>query len=274
MVWVRGHPDDYAEWSKVAPGWSWEDAAPVFRRIERRTGDESTDRGRDGPLSVTDMGAAMHPLTRACIAAAAEAGIPSNADYNGAVMEGAGFYQISAVGGRRASTAQAYLRRAKKLIILRIETGALATRILIKGTRATGVEYRQRDRVETAFADEVVLCGGAINSPQLLMLSGIGPAGHLREHGIDVVRDAPHVGANLMDHLGIDHLFRTSQLSLNQVLRPWWGKALAGLQYVLSRKGPLSMSLNQGGGFIRLAEGAGPPDTQLYFSPLSYSSAP
>lgn len=165
------------------------------------------------------------------------------------------------------------MRRAKKLINLRIETGALATRILIKGTRATGVEYRQRDRVETAFADEVALCGGAINLPQLLMLSGIGPAGHLRENGIDVVWEAPHVGANLMDHLGIDHLFRTCQPSLNQVLRPWWGKALAGLQYVLSRKGPLSMSLNQGGGFIRLAEGEGPPDTQLYFSPLSYSSA-
>ncbi len=274
MVWVRGHPADYAEWGAAAPGWSWADVAPVFRRIERWSGGACDHRGGDGPLSVTDMSGAMHPLTRRFVEAAAEAGIPTNTDYNGAAMEGAGFYQISTHGGRRASTAQAYLLAARKLKNLRIVTGAMATRILMEGRRATGIEYMQRGKLQSAHADEVILCGGAINSPQLLMLSGIGPAAHLRETGIDVVHNAPHVGQNLMDHLGSDHLFRTRVPSLNQVLRPWWGKALAGLHYVLTQKGPLAMSLNQGGGFIRLAAGNGPPDTQLYFSPLSYSSAP
>jgi choline dehydrogenase len=274
MVWVRGHPADFDEWGAVAPGWSWKDVAPIFRRIERWSGAHSPERGHDGPLSVTDMSAQMHPLTHACIAAAAEAGIPTNADYNGAEMNGAGFYQISTAGGRRASTAQAYLRRARHLPNFRAETAAMATRILLEGQRATGVEYVKKGRSEKAFATEVILCGGALNSPQLLMLSGIGPAAHLRSHGIDVVLDAPHVGANLMDHLGYDLLYRTRRPSLNQTLRPWWGKAWAGMQYVTMQKGPLAMSLNQGGGFTRLAEGAGVPDTQLYFSPLSYSTAP
>ena len=274
MVWVRGHPQDYAEWGDVAPGWGWEDVAPVFRRIEKWTGGASEHRGVDGPLSVTDVAGAMHPLTRAYVKAAEQAGIPVNTDYNGVAMTGAGFYQISTAGGRRASTAQAYLAPARKLPNLRVETGAMATRIVMDGTRATGVEYLQRGKTQMAHAGEVILCGGAINTPQLMMLSGIGPAAHLCEHGIEVVQDAAHVGQNLMDHLGSDHLFRTSQPSLNQVLRPWWGKALAALQYVLTQKGPLAMSLNQGGGFLRLAGGEGPPDTQLYFSPLSYSGAP
>jgi len=274
MVWVRGHPNDYAEWAASAPGWGWDDVAPVFRRLEKWTGGASAHRGGDGPLSVTDMDGAMHPLTRAYIKAAEQAGIPTNTDYNGAALEGACSYQISTAGGRRASTAQAYLRRARSLKNLRIETGAMATRIVMEGRRATGIEYMQKGRAHVARAGEVILSGGAINTPQLMMLSGIGPAAHLRDMGIDVVHDAPHVGRNLMDHLGSDHLFRTSQASLNQVLRPWWGKALAGLQYVLTQKGPLAMSLNQAGGFVRLAGGDGPPDTQLYFSPLSYSSAP
>ena len=274
MVWVRGHPADYAEWDAVAPGWGWGDVAPVFRRIERWSGGGSEYRGGDGPLTVTDVTGAVHPLTRAYVEAAAQAGIPTNTDYNGSAMEGAGFYQISTADGRRASTAHAYLREAHKLPSLRIETGAMATRIAMDGKRATGVDYIQRGRAQTAHATEVILCGGAINSPQLLMVSGIGPAAHLRDFGIEVIHDAPHVGQNLMDHLGSDHLFRTTIPSLNQVLRPWWGKVLAGLQYGLRRTGPLAMSLNQGGGFVRLAAGDGPPDTQLYFSPLSYSSAP
>ncbi len=274
MVWVRGHPNDYAEWGAAAPGWGWQDVAPIFRRLEKWTGGACEHRGGDGPLSVTDMDGWVHPLTRAYVKAAAEAGIATNRDYNGAALEGACFYQISTAGGRRASTAQAYLRSARKLRNFRIATGAMATRVLMEGRRATGIEYLQRGKTKRAHGTEIILSGGAINTPQLMMLSGIGPAAHLREHGIDVVRDAPHVGQNLMDHLGSDHLFRTNQASLNQVLRPWWGKALAGLQYVLTQKGPLAMSLNQGGGFTRLAKGDGPPDTQLYFSPLSYSSAP
>jgi len=169
----------------------------------------------------------------------------------------------------------AYLRPALRRANLQVETGVLATRVLFDGARATGVEYRQNGQTRTATARaEVILCAGALNTPQLLQLSGIGPGALLQDMGIDTRVDAPQVGRNLMDHLGIDHLYAANRPSLNQVLRPFWGKARVGLHYVLTRRGPLSMSLNQGGGFIRLDGGDGPPDLQLYFSPLSYSRAP
>ena len=190
-------------------------------------------------------------------------------------MTGAAFYQITTRNGLRASTAQAYLRPAMKQKRLSVRTGALATRVVFNGHRATGVEYRHNGVTKIAKAEaEVILCGGAINTPQLLQLSGIGPGGALQSMGIDVVQDAPEVGQNLMDHLGVDLMYAARQPSLNQLLRPWWGKVRAAMQYGLTRKGPLSMSLNQGGGFVRLSAHDGPPDLQLYFSPLTYSRAP
>ncbi len=275
MVYVRGHPQDYDDWARVAPGWGWSDVAPLFRRIEDWEGGADTWRGAGGPLRVSDMTRAVHPLTHRYLEGAAQAGIPTNADYNGADMAGAAIYQINTRDGLRCSTARAYLTAAARRDTLNIQTRAHATRVLWTGRRVTGVEYRQDGRTVRARARrEVILCGGALNTPQLLQLSGIGPGADLRRLGIEVVQDAAHVGRNLMDHLGADHLYRATQPSLNQELRPWWGKARAGLQYLLSRSGPLSMSLNQGGGFVRLGDGDGPPDLQLYFSPLSYSRAP
>jgi choline dehydrogenase len=149
------------------------------------------------------------------------------------------------------------------------------TRVLFEGRRAVGVEYVHKGRTLTAKARaEVILSGGAINSPQLLQLSGIGPGAVLQKHGIGVLHDAPHVGRNLSDHLGADALYRARVPSLNQELAPLMGKLWAGLRYVLTRKGPLSLSLNQGGGFVRVMEGATRPDLQLYFSPVSYTRAP
>lgn len=272
MVYVRGHRADFDEWGA---GWNWSEVEPVFRRMEDWQGPAHEARGVGGPLCVTDMTGAMHPLSRAYIKAAEQAGIPANPDYNAGNMEGAGFYQITTKGGVRASTARAYLAPASKRTTLRIETGAMATRVLFEGTRAVGVEYRQNGTTKTARAEaEVILCGGAINTPQLLQLSGIGPGAVLQDKGIDVVREAPEVGRNLMDHLGVDLMFAATQPSLNQVLRPFLGKVRAALQYGWNRSGPLSMSLNQGGGFVTLDKRDGPPDLQLYFSPLTYSRAP
>ena len=275
MVWVRGHACDYDEWGAAAPGWGWSDVAPLFARIEDWKGPAHPARGAGGPLSVSDMTDHMHPLSRAYVEASGQVGIPYNSDYNAGTQEGAGYYQITTRDGVRASASEAYLRPVRHRPNLRIETGAHATRILFDGQRATGLEYRHRGDLRRVQARaEVILCAGAINSPQLLQLSGVGPGAHLQQMGIAPVKDAPQVGRNLADHLGVDHLFTATQPSLNQVLRPFMGKLRAAVQYGLSRKGPLSMSLNQGGGFVRLHEGEGPPDLQLYFSPLSYSKAP
>lgn len=275
MVYVRGHSSDFDEWGAAAPGWGWSDVAPVFKRMEDWQGAPNPERGTGGPLSVSDVSSAMHPLSRAFLEAADQAGIPTNPDYNAAEMEGACFYQITTRNGLRDSAAQAYLSPAKRRPNLQVETHAHATRVLFDGCRATGLTYVQNGTTRTAHARrEVILCGGAINTPQLLQLSGVGPGAALQKLGIDVVQDAPQVGQNLMDHLGVDLLYCATRPSLNQVLRPLMGKLRVGLQYLLSRKGPLSMSLNHGGGFVRLRDGQGQPDLQLYFSPLSYTRAP
>ncbi len=275
MVYVRGHQQDYAEWNAVAPGWSWADVEPLFRRIEQWQGPERPERGSDGPVGVTDVSANIHPITKAYLRAAKEAGIPLNDDYNIDSMNGAATFQITTKNGLRASTANAYLKPAAKRQTLTIATDALVTRIRFDGRVATGVDYISGDKTRIATATkEIILCGGAINSPQLLQLSGIGPAPLLRKMGIEVIMDQPHVGRNLIDHLGFELTYRAMVPTLNQLLRPLWGKAWVGLQFLLGRKGPLSMSLNQAGGFVRLDQGEGPPDLQLYFNPMSYRTAP
>ncbi|MEM7524000.1 MAG: GMC family oxidoreductase N-terminal domain-containing protein [Pseudomonadota bacterium] len=275
MVYVRGHPMDYEDWNDVAPGWGWDDVAPVFERMEDWDGPRAEARGVGGPLPVHDVSADIHPLTRTYLKAAAEAGIPTNPDYNGAEMEGAALYQITTKGGFRASAARSYLRPARKRANLKVELRAHATRVLFEGRRAVGVEYRRNGALVRAQARaEVILCGGAINTPQLLQLSGVGPGQILSRAGVDLTHEAPEVGRNLRDHLGADNLYRSHVPSLNQELGPWLGKIRAGLQYLLTRKGPLSLSLNQGGGFARVMEGAARPDIQLYFSPVSYTRAP
>ena len=274
MVYVRGHPNDFDEWGAIAPGWDWQTIAPLYRRIED-WGGGGERRGQGGPLRVTDVSDAVHPLCQSYLDAARQAGFATNPDYNDTDMEGACLYQITTRDGFRASAARAYLAPASKRRNLHIRTRAFAEKVLMQDRRATGVQYRHKGATLTATAGrEVILCGGAINTPQLLQLSGIGPAQLLQSHGIPVVHDAPHVGENLQDHLGLDVMFRSTVPSLNQVLGPLPGKMQVGLQYLLRRSGPLSMSLNQGGGFVRALDGSQGPDTQLYFSPLSYSRAP
>ncbi|WP_282063139.1 GMC family oxidoreductase [Roseobacter litoralis] len=275
MVYVRGHPRDYAEWEAVAPGWGWDDVAPLFQRMEDWDGPAHPARGTAGPLAVHDVWGEVHPLTHAYLRGAEQAGIPPNRDYNAGEMEGASCYQINTKGGLRASAARSYLMPARKRAHLEIRTRAHVMRVLFEGKRAVGVEYRHKGQVRSVKARaEVILSGGAIGSPQVLQLSGIGPGAVLQAQGVEIVQDAPAVGQNLQDHLGIDHLYRARVPSLNQQLRPLPGKIRAALQYALKRKGPLSLSLNQGGGFMRLFDTSPGPDLQLYFSPLSYARAP
>lgn len=275
MVYARGQPADYDGWAALGnPGWGWAEVLDAYRRMEDHPLGPSELHGAGGPVGVTDVTDAVHPLTRACIAAAAEAGLPYNADLNGASQEGAGYYQITAKGGFRVSSARAFLWPARRRGLIEVVTHALATRLLLDGRRAVGVEYRRDGRLHQArAAAEVIVAAGAINSPQLLQVSGIGGGETLRRHRIDVVHDAPAVGQNLQDHLCYDHVYRARRPSLNEELLPLAGKIKVGLHYLLRRKGPLALSVNQGGGFYRTRDDVARPDMQLYFSPLSYERA-
>jgi choline dehydrogenase len=276
MVYSRGQAGDFDDWAALGnPGWSWADVLPLYRRMEDHALGAGPWHGAGGPLHVTTIDAAAHPLTKLYLKAGQEAGLALSADLNGETIEGVGLYQINARGGFRMSAAHAYLRPARRRPHLRVETEALATRVLFDGKRAIGIAYEQHGRVHEARAGrEIILAGGAINSPQLLQLSGVGPQEVLRDCGIEVLHHSPAIGRNLQDHLCFDHIYRSRAPSLNDDLYPWLGKVRAALQYIVARKGPLSLSLNQGGGFFRARPDSARPDIQLYFSPLTYEKAP
>ena len=273
MVYVRGHPLDYEDWA--TPGWGWDDVGPMFRRMEDWSGGEDEYRGRGGPLSVTDISRATHPVCEAYFGATDALALTRNPDYNGKNFEGAAHYQITTKGGLRASAARCYLRPALRRWNVDLVTNAQATCVVVEEGRATGVEYRRKGRTHTARARrDVILAAGAVNSPQLLQLSGMGPGALLQEMGIEVRRDAPEVGRNLQDHIGYDHLYESRVPTLNQDLGSLQGKVGAALRFAMARSGPLSLSVNHAGGFAKLMPDSDRPDTQLYFSPLSYTRAP
>ena len=270
MVYSRGQPADYAAWEAAGnPGWGWDAVLACYREMEDHDLGAGPVHGAGGPLHVTALtDADVHPLTRHFVRAAEELGLARTADLNGESIEGAGYYQTTIRAGRRESAATAFLRPSPNLRVL---TGRQVTRLLTEGRRVTGIATEGPEGPEDFRAARgVILSAGAIGSPALLQASGIGPGALLQRLGIPVVLDSPQVGRNLQDHLCYDHVFRTTVPSLNQVLRPWWGKAMVGLRYVLTRKGPLGMSLNQGGGYFRSRAESNVPDVQLYFSPLTY----
>lgn len=275
MVYVRGHVSDYQQWESVAPGWGWQDVEPLFRRMERWRGKPDTRRGMTGPLSVTDISEQAHPLCQSYLQAAEEIGLPRVNDYNAGDMEGASLYQITTDRGWRASAARAYLRPAMQRPNLVLQTRALARRVLFDGPVASGIEYLHKGVVKRVMARaEVILCAGAVNTPQLMQLSGLGPVDTLKAAGVAVKQSMPAVGRHLSDHLGADIVCRTTVPTLNQALGPWHGKLRAALQFLAGGKGPLAMSLNQAGGFVRTSPELEGPDLQLYFSPVSYTRAP
>lgn len=270
MVYVRGAPEDFDEWRDAGnPGWAYADVAPIFRSLEHHDG-PATSLGKDGPLHITDCSKLFHPLANRMIAAAQEAGLSYNHDFNGATQEGVGPFQLTTKGGRRMSAAKAFLRPAMKRRNVTVLTGAMTTRIVFDGKRAIGVEFVRKGKTEIAKAGrEIILSCGSVNTPQLLELSGIGSASRLQALGLEIVYDNPQVGENLSDHLGINYTYRANIPSLNQVLRPWWGKAMAGMEYLLRRTGPLSISMNQGGGFFRTDPSKSRANMQLYFQAFS-----
>ncbi|MTH99069.1 GMC family oxidoreductase [Roseibium sp. RKSG952] len=276
MVYIRGQHADFDDWEALGnPGWGWNDVLPLFKRSECNDRGEDAYRGGSGPLHISSMKDDTHPLCDVFLKAGQEAGFRLNDDFNGADQEGVGRYQITARDGFRMSTARAYLSSAKKRRNVRIETNAHSTKILLDGNRATGVCYRQNGQDKTVLARrEVILSAGAVNSPQLLMLSGIGRPDDLKTQGIDVAVERAGVGQNLQDHLGLDYLYRSRVPTLNTQLYPWWGKLLLGMRYVLTRRGPLSLSVNQAGGFVRSTHERERPNMQIYFSPVSYTKAP
>ncbi|MQT14716.1 GMC family oxidoreductase [Segnochrobactrum spirostomi] len=275
MVYSRGQASDFEAWAAMGnPGWGWPEVLAAYRRIEDHALGESRWHGAGGPLAVTDIRDNVHPLSHVFVAAGKEAGYRFNPDLNGETIEGIGYYQINTRGGFRVSAARAWLRPAARSRALRIETDALVTRIDLEGRRAVGITFERSGATIAARARrEVILCGGAINTPQLLQLSGIGPGSALRGLGLAVRHDLPAVGAHLQDHLCHDHVYRSRRPSLNDDLLPLAGKVRVGLRYLLTRGGPLSLSVNQGGGFVRSAPEVAAPDIQLYFSPLSYERA-
>ncbi|MCF1708637.1 GMC family oxidoreductase N-terminal domain-containing protein [Tabrizicola sp. J26] len=271
MVYIRGHQSDYDDWEAIAgPDWGWEQVLPAYKAMEDTEAGGDAWRGKGGPLFISANRRGLHPLVEPYIAATEAAGLPRVEDFNGPEQEGVGTYQLTVKGGRRNSAARAFLRPAMKRPNVEVMTGTLVTRVVVEQGRAVGVEVvRGGERKVIRTAGEVILAGGAINSPQLLQLSGIGPGALLQGLGIPVLRDNPNVGANLNDHQGLNYTYRMKVPTLNDELRPWWGKLKVGLQYLLTGTGPLSMSINQGGGFFRTDPSQPRPNMQLYFQAFS-----
>jgi choline dehydrogenase len=275
LIYIRGQREDYDRWAALGnTGWGFDDVLPYFLRAEHNQRGASAWHGGSGPLKVSDIGA-RHELIEAFIEGAKQTGVPPTDDFNGPSQEGAGYYQLTTWKGWRSSTATGYLRPARRRPNLRVETGAHATQLLVEGSRAVGVRYRQHGQARTARARaEVLLAAGAIQSPQLLQLSGIGPAPLLQRHGIEVKHALPGVGENLQDHLQIRLTYECSRpITTNDQLNTWIGQCKIGLQWLLWRSGPLAVGINQGGCFMRALASSTTPDIQFHVATLSAEMA-
>ncbi|MDB4111756.1 choline dehydrogenase [Yoonia sp.] len=271
LLYVRGQPQDYDRWRQMGnTGWGWDDVLPLFKRSETNERGADEFHGDAGPLSVSNM-RIQRPITDAWVAAAQAAGYKFNPDYNGAEQEGVGFFQLTSRNGRRCSAAVAYLNPVKKRPNLQIITHAQVEKVVIEGKRATGVVYTDRsgNKQTVKARKEIVLSGGAINSPQLLMLSGIGEAAQLAENGIDVVKDVHSVGKNMQDHLQARLVYKCNEPTLNDEVGTLFGQAKIGLKYLTSRSGPMTMAASLATGFMKTREDMETPDIQFHVQPLS-----
>lgn len=276
LIAIRGQREDYDRWRDLdCAGWGWDDVFPYFLKLETNsefTG--SQHHGLSGPVNVSSI-PRKHELIEAVIEAAGRLGVPRTADFNGARQEGVGYYQLTTRNGLRVSAAKAYLKPARGRQNLAVLTGAHASRVLLQGRRATGVEFRHNgtNRRLTARLG-VVLSAGALQSPQLLMLSGIGPAEELRRHGIAVIVDRAQLGENLQDHLQIRLIYKcTKPITTNDELNSVFGQIKIGAQWLLARAGPLAIGINQGGLFTRVLRDSKTPDIQFHIATLSADMA-
>ena len=274
LIFVRGQAADYDGWAQMGNrGWAWDDVLPYFIRSEHNSKGASEAHGGDGPLWCSDI-RAKHELIETIIEGAAELGVPRTDDFNAGDSEGVGYYQLFTRNGLRCSTAVAYLNPARERPNLEILCDAQATGVILEGRRAVGVRYRRNGRSCEARAGEVLLTAGALQSPQLLQLSGIGPGALLREHGVAVAHELPGVGRNLQDHLQIRLMYKVAKpITTNDDLASVTGKARIGLQWLLTRGGPLAVGINQGGLFTRVLPGSATPDVQFHFGTLSADAA-
>ncbi|MEM6305444.1 MAG: choline dehydrogenase [Pseudomonadota bacterium] len=271
LLYVRGQPQDYDRWAQMGNrGWAWDDVLPLFKRAENNERGADEFHGDQGPLSVSNM-RIQRPITDAWVAAAQAAGYTYNPDYNGADQEGVGFFQLTSKNGRRCSAAVAYLNPARARNNLQIVTHAQVDRIDIEDGRAVAAVYTDRagHKHVVKARREIILCGGAINSPQVLMLSGIGEAAQLAEHGIAVKKDLPGVGKNMQDHLQARLVYKCNEPTLNDEVSSLLGQARIGLKYLMFRAGPMTMAASLATGFLKTREDLETPDIQFHVQPLS-----
>ena len=274
LLYVRGQAQDYDRWRQMGnPGWSWDDVLPLFKRAEDQERGADDYHGTGGPLTVSNM-RLKRPICDSWVAAAQNEGYRFNTDYNGAEQEGVGYFQLTARKGRRCSAAVAYLKPIKRRANLQIITRAHTTRIVFEGKRAVGVAYLDKaGREQTVRAKgEVILSSGAIGSPQVLMLSGIGEAKHLQENGIDVLADLPGVGKNLQDHLQARLVYKCNEPTLNDEVRNLFNKMRIGLKYLMFRAGPMTMAASLATGFLKTRPEVATPDIQFHIQPWSADS--
>jgi choline dehydrogenase len=272
LVYIRGQKEDFDIWRQLGNvGWSWDDVLPYFKKAESQQRGADELHGGDGPLSVSDQ-SEPHELCEAFIKAGEQVGIPRNDDFNGANQEGIGYFQMTSRKGLRCSTAVGYLRPARKRPNLTVVTEAMTSRIRFDGDAAAGVVFSRNGETLVARTDgEVILASGAINSPQLLQLSGVGPSVLLNGFGIDIVRDMPAVGAHLQDHFQTRMVFRcTKKITINDIMVSPLRQVRMGLKYALQRKGPLTVSAGYAGAFLRTDPRLATPDVQVHF--LNFST--
>ena len=267
MIYIRGNRQDFDHWQNLGnAGWSFTNVLPYFKKSEKQTRIDSEYHGHSGPLCVSDL-RTPNPVSRAFVEAAAELGFPRNPDFNGAQQEGFGLYQVTQRRGKRCSAAKAFLEPVRTRRNLTVHSGAHATRLLFDGRRANGVAYLRDGKPQEARASrEILVCCGSVQSPQLLMLSGIGPADHLRTLGLPVLTDLPGVGQNLQDHIFLAVAYECKKpVTLDQV------ETLGNfLKYLALKKGPLTSNVAESGGFLTITPNAPAPDLQFHFGPVYY----
>jgi choline dehydrogenase len=267
MIYIRGNTQDYDRWAELGnDDWGFEQVLPFFRKAEHNERLNNRFHGIDGAMNVTEQ-VGHNELSKAFVRAAQELGLPFTPDFNGAEQDGVGYYDVTQKSARRESAATAYLNKAKKRSNLTVHTHALATRIIVEGGRAIGLRYTVGGRERVAYADrDVVLSAGAVNSPRLLLLSGIGPADELTALGIDVVHDLPGVGKNFQDHMDVYLTAETTPVSYNRSDRPV-PAVLAMIQYLLYKTGPITASVCEAGMFVRSSDEVSAPDIQMHCLP-------
>lgn len=277
MAYVRGLAHDFDDWAAAgAKGWDWQSVRAMYEQMETRS--NLTAQGRrsegNGPVWVSDLSDQMAPFSKTFLKAARDTGHAVIPDMNAPDIDGISYYRSTVRNGMRWSSADAFLRPALKRSNLKVMTRADVDKLVCEGAAVTGVRFSQGQQMRVATARrEVLLCAGAINSPKILQLSGFGPAKVLQRYGIKVRRDLPHVGQGLQDHLAVSYQFRSHPKTLNDTLGSILGKLRAGANYVLTRKGPLGVPVNQVGGFVRSGPQSAEPDIQLYFNPVSYTTS-